>query len=100
MPPVRLSPVVLEGGLVRLEPLSLGHVAGLAEVGLDEVLSRFIPESVRTVEQMRAYVERALEEQERGRSLPFAITLREGGKVVGSTRYGNIDLPNLRVEIG
>ena len=96
----RLDPVVLEGSLVRLEPLAPGHVPGLAEVGLDEVLWRFIPESVRTAEQMRAYVQRALAEQDEGRSLPFAVTLRDGGKVVGSTRYGNIDLPNRRVEIG
>ena len=98
--PVRLSPVVLEGSLVRLEPLTLGHVQALAEVGLDDELWRFIPESVRTLDQMRVYVERALAEQEQGRSLPFAITLRETRKVVGSTRYGNIDVPNLRIEIG
>ena len=54
--PVRLSPVVLEGSLVRLEPLTLGHVQALAEVGLDDELWRFIPESVRTLDQMRVYV--------------------------------------------
>src|SRR5262245_43161274 len=97
---MRCDPVVLTGGLVRLEPLDLAHVAGLAEVGLDEELWRFIPESVRTAEQMRAYVERALAEQEQGRSLPFAIVLRDGGRAVGSTRYGNIALPDHRVEIG
>jgi RimJ/RimL family protein N-acetyltransferase len=97
---VRLSPVVLEGSLVRLEPLSLDHLPALAAIGLDEELWRFNPESVGTPERMRAYVERALEEQEEGRSLPFAILLRDDGHVVGSTRYGNVDLANLRVEIG
>ena len=33
-----IAPVILEARHVRLEPLTLEHVAGLAEVGLDEDL--------------------------------------------------------------
>jgi hypothetical protein len=41
-----------------------------------------------------------LDEQEAGRSLPFAIVSLADGVIVGSTRYGNIDRPNRHVEIG
>jgi len=95
-----VSPVMLEGIHVRLEPLAKAHLAGLAEVGLDEELWRWIPVPVRTVDDMAAYLETALEEQERGVSLPFAIVEKATGRAIGSTRYGNIDRTHHRVEIG
>jgi RimJ/RimL family protein N-acetyltransferase len=95
-----VAPVTLEGRHVRLEPLAKGHLAGLAQVGLDEELWRWIPTSVRTREEMAAYIETALQEQERGVSLPFAILEKATGQAIGSTRYGNIDRVHHRVEIG
>lgn len=95
-----VEPVTLEGHHVRLEPLARTHLAGLAEVGLDEDLWRWIPTQVRTKVEMAAYIETALEEQERGRSLPFALVEIRTGRAIGSTRYGNIDRQHRRVEIG
>ncbi len=94
------EPVALEGQHVRLEPLAKAHLAGLARVGLEEELWRWIPEPVRTVEEMAAYIETALQEQERGVSLPFALIEKATGRAIGSTRYGNIDRTHHRVEIG
>ena len=93
-------PVTLEGRNVRLEPLALSHLTGLAEVGLDEELWRWIPVPARTREDMAAYIETALEEKERGASLPFALVEKATGRPIGSTRYGNIDRTHHRVEIG
>jgi N-acetyltransferase len=93
-------PVTLEGRHVRLEPLTKVHLVGLATVGLDEELWRWIPTQVRTAGEMAAYIETALEEQERGMSLPFAIVEKAAGRAIGSTRYGNIDRTHHRVEIG
>src|SRR5882762_10473277 len=95
-----VSPVVLEGTHVRLEPLAKSHLAGLAEVGLDEELWRWIPTPVRTREEMATYIETALDEQARGMALPFAIVEKATGRAIGSTRYGNIDRMHRRVEIG
>src|SRR2546422_11401076 len=95
-----VSPVMLEGAHVRLEPLEKVHLAGLAKVGLDEELWRWIPAPVRTREEMAAYIETALGEQERGVSLPFAIVEKATGRPIGSTRYGNIDRIHHRMEIG
>ncbi len=95
-----VSPVTLEGEHVRLEPLAKAHLEGLARVGLDEELWRWIPVPVRTAEEMGAYIETALEEQERGVSLPFALIEKVTGRAIGSTRYGNIDRTHHRVEIG
>lgn len=95
-----VHPVTLEGRYVRLVPLALEHTAGLCEVGLDEELWRWTATAVATREEMRGYVETALEEASRGTSLPFATIDKTSGRVVGSTRFGNIDRANRHVEIG
>ena len=49
---------------------------------------------------MRAYMDSALEQQRTGMCLPFVTIERCSGRVVGSTRFGNYDPANRRVEIG
>ena len=97
---MNVAPVMLEGSHVRLEPLAKAHLAGLAQVGLEEELWRWIPAPVRTAEEMATYIETALQEQERGVSLPFALIEKATGRAIGSTRYGNIDRTHRRMEIG
>lgn len=94
-----VRPVVLEGQVVRLVPLTQDHHAALCAVGLDPELWRWTTNVVTTPQQMATYLEAALADQARGVALPFATCLRDF-RVVGSTRFGNIDHPNRRVEIG
>jgi len=98
--PMHVQPVTLSGRYVRLEPLSVGHVTALAAVGLDPILWRHVPTRMASSDDMRAYVQTALAEQERGVSLPFAIAEQAGGRVIGSTRYANIVAEHRRLEIG
>jgi len=98
--PLNIQPVTLEGRHVRLEPLSFDHHAALSEVGLAEELWLWIPHPVRTLEDMREYIATALRWQAEGSALPFATVERATGKVIGSTRFMNIDKMNRRVEIG
>ncbi len=98
--PLDILPVVLTGRLVQLEPLSLDHVEGLCVHGLDPQLWRWIPSSVGTAAEMRAYVEAALAEQARGLALPFVIRDRGTGEIVGNTRFGNISAADRRLEVG
>ena len=93
-------PVTLEGRRVRLEPLTIGHLDALCVYGLDGDLWRFTTTQIHTREEMRDYVETALEEQARGTALPFATVERASGEVVGSTRFGNIERAHRGAEIG
>lgn len=95
-----VEPVILQGRHVRLEPLTPEHAAGLAEVGLDEDLWKWIPTPVRTPEEMGAYVQTALQDQAAGTTLPFALIEKSSGRTVGSTRYANIERVHYRLEIG
>lgn len=101
MPESWLEPgTVLEGAHVRLEPLTPGHHAALCEVGLDDDIWRWTYSLVRSPEEMREYIESALRLRDEGAAYPFATVERATGRVVGSTRYGNVDPANRRVEIG
>jgi N-acetyltransferase len=95
-----VEPVTLTGQYVQLEPMLPAHREMLADVGLDKELWRWIPDPVHTREEMFAYVDAALAQQVSGLSLPFTIVERASGKVIGSTRYANIERVHRRVEIG
>jgi RimJ/RimL family protein N-acetyltransferase len=92
--------VVLEGDYVRLEPLSIEHLTELSEIGLDEELWRWTTTQVRSMSDLEAYIKAALADQKSGIALPFATISKETGRAIGSTRFGNIDRNNRRVEIG
>lgn len=92
--------IVLEDEFVRLEPLKIGHYTALCEVGLEESIWQWSPEPITTPDDMRRYIETALNEQSRGVSLPFVTIDKTQNKIVGSTRFGNIDVENRRAEIG
>lgn len=90
----------LEGIHVRLEPLTEAHVQPLAEVAFDAELWRWTTTQIHTLGDLAAYVESALQAQRAGTALPYATIDRLTGRVVGSTRFGNVDAANRRVEIG
>jgi N-acetyltransferase len=95
-------PFTLEGSVVRLEPIRLQHAGILWEVAKNDLedIFRWIPYAVRTQEDFRKLVDKALDEQQRGESVVFATMEAASGRVIGSTRFMNIDRTNRRVEIG
>jgi RimJ/RimL family protein N-acetyltransferase len=97
---MQIHPLILEGSHVRLEPLTLSHLDALVDVGLEEDLWRWTISQIRTREDMRTYMEEALEAQAQGTALPFVTIDRATNTVAGSTRFGNIDREHRRAEIG
>ena len=97
---MKASPVTLNGSHVRLEPLSLDHIEPMYAAASDEELWRWTTSHISSIADMREYVESALDAQRAGTALPFATIDASTGEIIGSTRFGNIDLANGRVEIG
>lgn len=92
--------VVLEGTHVRLVPMAVEHIPALWEAGNDPELWHFTLTQIHSEDDMRRYVETALRLREQGTALPFVTTEAATGRVIGSTRFGNVDAWNRRVEIG
>ena len=97
---LRIEPVTLSTDLLTLRPLSLAEVPALAKAASDGELWEKKTTTVPRPEGFEAYVETALKQQAAGLALPFATVVNEGDRVVGSTRFMNIDAANRRVEIG
>jgi len=96
----RLEPVVLERSPVRLRPLDPSDRPSLIEAARDGELWSLGFTFVGSPATMASWIELALAAQTGGRALPFAVEHTPSGRVVGSTRFLNVDLANRRVEIG
>jgi RimJ/RimL family protein N-acetyltransferase len=95
-----VTPVVLEGRLVRLEPLVPAHFEGLCEVALVAPLWTWMPTRPHSRDDLRAWMEAALAAAEAGTELPFTTIDVASSRPIGSTRYLNIVPAHRRLEIG
>jgi len=95
-----LAPVVLEDRGIRLEPLTESHRDALAAAAADgklwDLWYTAIPEPARISE----YVAAALEGQQDGHMLPWAVRELATDTIVGTTRYHDVQPTMERVEIG
>ena len=98
---MEIHPVTLSGQFVRLEPLSLEHVSGLADIGLEQSIWRYmLYGSMQSVADIRAWVEDMLSRQAAGTDLPFAVRHGESGRLAGASRYLDIRPKHRALEIG
>jgi RimJ/RimL family protein N-acetyltransferase len=86
-----LDRITLQGRHVLLEPFSLDHIPGLVQAANQ---SRETYSFTNVPADMRLYVETALAGRESGTLLPFATINRNTERVVGSTRFLNVEFWN------
>ena len=95
---LHVTPVVLRGKEVRLEPLGLIHAQGLYNRGRVEADWTHLPRSCFVdLADTRHWIDEALAVEGQ---LPFAIVETAKDKVIGSTRYLNIRPEHRSLEIG
>jgi N-acetyltransferase len=97
---LHIEPVTLSTDRLTLRPLSLADVPALGKAASDGELWEKKTTTVPQPEGFETYVQKALELQEAGLALPFATVVNDGNRVIGSTRFMNIDAAHHRVEIG
>jgi RimJ/RimL family protein N-acetyltransferase len=95
-----IEPVTLTGTKIVLEPLSPEHKDGLIEAVKDGELWKLWYTFISPPEKMEEYITKALNNREKAGEMPFVVREKESGKIIGSTRYMNVDNHNHRVEIG
>jgi len=95
-----ISPLILEGRHVRLEPLSPAHEESLIDAASDGELWDSQLTVVPTRATMAGYIETALKAQALGRELPFVIIRKSSNRIVGTTRFYDIAQIDRRVAVG
>ena len=96
-----VSPVILQGKHVRLEPLNESHIPGLTEIGAGQDFWNFmLYGDMKTEDDMRNWVLDIMGRGQRGTDLPFAVIYLESGQVAGATRYLNIVPHDRGLEVG
>lgn len=96
-----IEAVHLLGSIVQLEPLAVEHAAELYSASRDERIWKYllVPQPT-TADEMRTLIAGALQEQQNGNQLPFAVRLKAEDRIVGTTRYLEIRPFDLALEIG
>lgn len=90
----------LTGELIRVVPMDKSHIQGLYEAANDENIWAHLPKTIRTLHDMEAFVEEALQAKDSGAECPFVIIQRETGKIVGTTRFLYMSSAARSLEIG
>jgi N-acetyltransferase len=91
---------VLDGVRIRLEPLTLGHLPGLEAVAFDDRIWRYMQTWVTTPDDLREWVQSALRAQAAGTAMPWVAILKAGNRVIGSTRFMELDRNHRTAELG
>lgn len=94
-----LENIELSGALITLEPLDMSHVEPLQAAVRDGEFWKLWFARVPAPEQMTGYVTRAITEAKQG-NIAFAVRLNEANKIVGTTRFYNVDEANRRPMLG
>ena len=95
-----IEPIALLGKHVTIEPMDTRHVPELQAATRDGQLWKLWYTAVPSPEQTEDYVKTALERRDQFGEMPFVIHEHKTNKVIGSTRFLNVDEHNQRLEIG
>lgn len=93
--------LILENEFLRLEPLQMEHYPHLLPISETYPdLLRYSPSPFGGADNLRTYLEIALEARAQGSRYPFAIFDKGSQTYIGSTSFGNYSKNDARIEIG
>ena len=90
----------LAGTHVTLLPMDIQYLEALQEAVKDGELWKLWYTFVPKPDEMEAWIIKALQEYNEGISVPFVIKRKSDNRIVGSTRFMNIEKDIRRFEIG
>ncbi|MCC9166194.1 GNAT family N-acetyltransferase [Pontibacter harenae] len=92
--------IILQDNLVLLRPFEASDVEELSSIVYDEDTWRFTTNRISTPSELEDWAAAALKDRQSNRRYTFVIVDKATGKIAGSTSYGNISVPDKRLEIG
>src|SRR5580700_9037838 len=93
-------PAILQGLFVDLVPLERRHFEELQLLAQDKRIWEFLPSDGSDSKKFLAIYDEALVERENGDQYPFVILHKQSGKLIGSTRFLDIQTNHRKLEIG
>lgn len=94
------KPIILEGQTVKLISLEKEHFPELENLAKDKKIWEFYPLDGTSSEKFLSAFELALIEMKNGTQFPFVIFHKQENKIIGSTRYLDIQNKHKKLEIG
>ncbi|SOD42479.1 GNAT family N-acetyltransferase [Nitrosovibrio sp. Nv4] len=94
-----LEPIELKGKIVTLDPLDISHIEPLKAAVMDGEFWKLWFANVPSPAQMESYVINAVENARKG-NIAFAVRQNNTNRVVGTTRFYNVDETNRRAMLG
>ncbi|RKR89534.1 RimJ/RimL family protein N-acetyltransferase [Micromonospora pisi] len=95
------EPVNLIGNQIELVPLTEAHLPDLTKMARHDEIWTYLDEATpQTEPEVAALITEALEEQDQGVRLPFAIIDRDNGQAIGTMSYIDIQRAHRGIELG
>ena len=95
-----MEEIILENEFIKLRPVQISDIEAIANAANDTRIWEHMSVTLLTKEAVKNYIEKAVEEREKGISYMFAVIDKKTGKLVGCTSFLDISLPHKRLEIG
>ncbi|MGE7917606.1 GNAT family N-acetyltransferase [Viridibacillus sp. NPDC093762] len=95
-----MEDIQLIGEHVLLVPLKDSHLEGLYVAGQFQEIWAYTSAKIRSIEDMKQYIQQALYEKINCTQNPFVIIEKKTNQIIGSTRFLDIDYKQKRLEIG
>ncbi|MFF2797369.1 GNAT family N-acetyltransferase [Lysinibacillus xylanilyticus] len=92
--------IALENQVVLLKPLEQEDTQELLEAGSYPEIWPHMSTTVEKMVDVNNFVDKALEKKHEKTEFPFVIVDKKSGKIIGSTRFMDIDETHKRLEIG
>jgi RimJ/RimL family protein N-acetyltransferase len=93
-------PTVLSGDIVELRPLEKAHFAELDALAKEPRIWEFYTVNGGNTESLTKSLQGGLDDREKGKQYPFVIYHKADGKLIGSTRFIDIQPLHNKLEIG
>lgn len=95
-----MQDIILENTRVKLSPLTLSNYHHLADIAETPKLVQYSPSKIDTPEDLKAYVETALDWQKNNTAIPLIVFDKSTNAYAGTSRYMNISWQHHVLEIG
>ena len=91
--------IILENDSVLLRPLIPEDEEGFRKIASDPRTWKYTVTRAMNSNELKEYINSAVEERKRSFRYPFTIVDKTSGKIAGSTSYGNISMKHKRLKI-